>query len=487
MGRGVHVSYDYGRFLHYNIFIQIGDCPAQKGDFFMVLDDVYAHLRAHEEEDLELLKKFVAQPSVSARNMGVDDCAEMLRSLLTDLGCEGVQIFPTLTKPMVFGEVKSKRPGAKTILFYGHYDTQPPDPEDEWLTPPFEPTVKNGRLYGLGTADNKGQFLAHILAVRSWLAVTGDVPVGVKFILDGEEESGSPSMPEFVRGHKELLAADFVFNSDGPMNAGDFPEIKLGSRGDLSFTIELTTATHQNHSKTGQLIPNPAIELCRLVASMIDENGRVLIPHFYDDVVPPTEYESRIIDELEFDPAALCRIYGTKRLEKNDKQSYYRQMMFSPTLTINGMGGGYTGPGHKTCVPRSAFVRFDVRLVLHMDAEKVAAQIEEFVHTFNPEIVVKFESNPMLPARTSAELPVCQAVIGAVKSVYPKAVIHACSGGSTPAYVWTDIMKMPCLLVPYGNADQTNHSPNENLRLDCYFNGRKVSAAVIDAVGQMRE
>ena len=453
----------------------------------MSLAAVYAHLDSHEAEDLDLLKKLVAQPSVSARNMGVKECTELLRGLLTDLGCSTVEIFPTPTQPLVFGELKSKHKNAKTVLFYGHYDTQPPDPEDEWLTPPFEPTIKDGRLYGLGTADNKGQLIAHVLAVRSWLAATGDVPVNVKFIFDGEEESGSPSLPGFVREHKDLLRADFVFNSDGPMNAGDFPEIKLGSRGDLSFEVELTTATHQNHSKTGQLIPNPAIELCRLVASMIDENGNVLIPHFYDDVVPPTEYERKTIDELEFDPDVLCRIYGTKRLEKNDKQSYYRQLMFSPTLTINGMGGGYTGPGHKTCVPRSAFVRFDVRLVLNMDPEKVAAQIAKFVHEFDPEIVVRFEANPMQPSRTSAELPVCQAVIGAVRSVYPKAVIHASSGGSTPGYVWTDIMKMPVLLVPYGNADQTNHSPNENLRLDCYYNGRKVSAAVIDAVGKMSE
>ena len=176
----------------------------------MSLADVYAHLKAHEAEDLELLKKLVAQPSVSARNMGVADCAEMLRGLLTGLGCTNVNVFPTPTKPLVFGELRSKKPGAKTVLFYGHYDTQPPEPEEEWLTPPFEPTVKDGRLYGLGTADNKGQFLAHILAVRSWLAAAGDVPVSVKFILDGEEESGSPSLPDFVRAHRELLAADFV-------------------------------------------------------------------------------------------------------------------------------------------------------------------------------------------------------------------------------------------------------------------------------------
>ncbi|MBQ8090890.1 MAG: M20/M25/M40 family metallo-hydrolase, partial [Pyramidobacter sp.] len=210
----------------------------------MSLAGVYEHLRSHEAEDLELLKRLVAQPSVSARNMGVNECAEILRALLVDLGCSTAEIFPTPTRPLVFGELKSKRKNARTVLFYGHYDTQPPDPEEEWLTPPFSPTVKDGRLYGLGTADNKGQFLAHILAVRSWLAVTGDVPVNVKFILDGEEESGSPSLPDFVRAHKELLAADFVFNSDGPMNAGDFPEIKLGSRGDLSFELSLTTATH---------------------------------------------------------------------------------------------------------------------------------------------------------------------------------------------------------------------------------------------------
>ncbi|BDF77656.1 M20/M25/M40 family metallo-hydrolase [Pyramidobacter piscolens] len=450
----------------------------------MSLVDVHRHIEAHRDDDLELLKKLVAQPSVSARNMGVRECTELLRSLLTELGCDTVAICPTDGQPIVFAERKSKKAGAKTILFYGHYDTQPPDPVEEWITPPFEPTVRDGRLYGLGAADNKGQFLAHLLAVRSWLATEDDVPVNVKFILDGEEESGSPNMRAFVETHKDMLMADLVYNSDGPMNAGDFPEIKLGFRGDLSMEFELTTATHQNHSKTGQLIPNPAIELCQLVASMIDRDGHVLIDGFYDDVLPPTAYERELMDGYAFEPKTLARVYGVKKLLKTAKEAYYTQLMFRPTFTINGMSSGYCGPGHKTCVPRSALMKLDVRLVKNMDPEKVLEKIRRHAAAFDPEIVVR-AGKAMYPSKSDAEQPLCQAAIAAARSVYPNAVVHPSSGGSNPDYVWTGIMKMPSVTVPYGNADQTNHSPNENLRLDCFHKGIHVSAAVIGRIGEI--
>jgi len=451
----------------------------------MSLADVHCHIDSQHDKDLELLKKLVTQPSVSTRNMGVKECTKMLRQLLEEIGCSPVMVCPTKGQPVVFGELKSSVPAARTILFYGHYDTQPPDPVEEWLTPPFVPTVKDGRLYGLGTADNKGQFLAHILAARSFLAVEGYVPVNVKFILDGEEESGSPSMPVFVESHRDLLSADLVYNADGPMNAGDFPEIKMGYRGDIALEFELTTAAHQNHSKAGQLIPNPAIELCQLIATMIDKNGHVLIDGFYNDVLPPTEYEQRLIDQCKFDEDSLKKIYGVKKLLADTKGKYYRQLMFLPTFTINGMCSGYFGEGHKNCVPRRALMKLDIRLVRNMDPNDIFAKIRRHVAAFNPEIIVRASGHPMLPSRTRTELPICRAVVKAVRTIYPQAVVHPSSGGSNPDYVWTKILKVPSIGVPYGNADQTNHSPNENLRLDCFYRGIHCSAAVMDMVGHL--
>ena len=449
------------------------------------LHRVLEHLDAMRESDLGLLMELTAQPSVSARDMGVKECTELLCRILRDAGCTRAEVFPTQGQPVVYGEMPSSDASAPTVLFYGHYDTQPADPEEEWLTPPWTPTLKDGRLYGLGTADNKGQLLAHILATRSWLSAAGGLPVNVKFILDGEEESGSPSMADFALAHKDLLKADLVYNSDGPMSPGEFPEIKMGSRGDLSAEIELVTATHQNHSKTGQLIPNPAIELCRLIASMIDGDGNVLIEGFYDQVPPMTDYERQLVEELDFDPEKLAAIYGTKTLMKKDKQSYYEQLMFKPTLTVNGMCSGYYGEGHKTCVPRSALAKLDIRLVKGMDPGDVAEKLRRHAARFCPEARVIIRDQPMLPSRTSAELPICQAVFEGVRAVYPKAVIHPSSGGSTPGYVWTELLKMPCVLVPYGNSDQTNHSPNENLKLSCYWAGIRVSAEVMYRIGAM--
>ncbi len=437
-----------------------------------------------KEADLELLKKLVAQPSISAQNQGVRRCAELLKELLTETGCSNVTIFETPGQPVVYGELASKKEGAKTVIFYGHYDVQPPEPLEEWITPPFEPTVRDGRLYGCGTADNKGQFLAHILAVRSFMKAEGGVPVNVKFVLDGEEESGSPHMEGFVESHRDLLKADLIYNSDGPMHSLDFPEIKQGYRGVMSFELELTTATHQNHSKTGGLIRNPAMDLVQLIATMADSSGRVTIDGFYDDVLPPTEYEQKLMDQCGFDPEELARVYGVKKLAVDSKEAYYRQLMFLPTLTINGLCSGYYGVGHKTCVPRSALAKFDIRLVEKMDPKDIERKIRRHVAAVNPDVQVRVDGST-LPSKTSAELPLCRAVAEAVKVFYPGALVLPSSGGSNPDYVWTKILKIPSVGVPYGNADQTNHSPNENFRLDCFYRGIHVSAEVMDRLSRL--
>lgn len=445
---------------------------------------IHRHINQMGDRDLELLKRLVAQPSVSARGQGVRECAELLCKLLRELGCSTIAVFETKGHPVVYGALESKIQDVATVLFYGHYDTQPPDPLDEWITPPFEPAVRDGRLYGCGVADNKGQFLAHILAVRSFLAVRGDIPINVKFVLDGEEESGSPNMPVFVEEHRELLKADLVYSSDGPMSPGGVPEIKLGYRGVVSLELELTAAEHQNHSKVGGLILNPVTELAQLIATMIDRTGRVLIEGFYDSVLPPTEYEKKLLDEYDFNPGALAEIYGVKRLKVETREDYYRQLMFLPTLTVNGMQGGYCGAGHKTCVPRAALVKLDIRLVKDMDPHDIAKKVCHHITAFNPDIKVRAEEG-IWPSKTDAELPVCKRVIEAVKIFYPDAIIHPSSGGTLPDYVWTKILGLPSIGVPYGNADQKNHAPNENLRLDCFNRGVHVSAEVIGRIAEM--
>lgn len=446
----------------------------------MSIAKVHEHIDQMKEQDVETLARFVRQPSVSAQETGIRKCAEMLKEYMDGIGIPS-RILETDGQPVVYGEVRSKNPDAKTILFYGHYDVQPAEPLDDWNTPPFEPTIINGRMYGRGTADNKGQFLPHIFAVRSYLEMTGDVPVHCKFILDGEEESGSPSMGAFIKKNIELLKCDLVYNSDGPVHPNGQPEIKHGFRGQYSCQIDLETASHENHSgRSGGLIPNAAIEMCRLINSMIDKDNRVQIEGFYDDVLEPTEFEWDLIDKIPFDPEGLAKVYGVEKL-LYDKKGHYHGLMFRPTFNINGLLSGYVEEGGKTTVPCQAMIKIDMRLVEAMRPDDIAEKIRKHVAKHSKYAkVTSFTST--LPSKTQADLPICQAVASATRKYFPNPIVVPTSGGTNPDYVWTKILGSPSVTVPYGNADQTNHAANENMALDYFYKGTHISAEVIDTI-----
>lgn len=451
----------------------------------MNIQKVHNHIDKMKEKDLNLFKRLVAQPSISAQNIGIRECAELLKEIMGKIGIKAT-IYETSGHPIVFAEIKAINPNAQTILFYGHYDVQPPEPLNEWKTPPFEPTIINGRLYGRGTADNKGQFLAHILSVRSYIEANNGVPVNVKFVLDGEEEISSPSMKGFVEEHRDVLDADLVYNSDGPVQASGAPEIKHGFRGLLSFELNLETAAHENHSgRAGGLIPNAAIEMVRLLSTMIDDNNRVTIEGFYDDVMPPTDHELKLIDKIPFNPEGLAKVYGIKDLNLNKKQ-YYEKMMFKPTFTINGISSGYTGKGSKSCVPGSAMVKIDMRLVDNQDPTDIEEKIKKHIAKYNLNVkMVNIEK--VSPSKTPIDLAICKAVVESTRKYYENAVAVPTSGGTNPDFVWTKILKTASVTVPYGNADQANHAANENMALDYFYKGIHVSAQVIDTIAKLKK
>lgn len=452
----------------------------------MNIDKVHTHIDSCREQDLETLKSLVRIPSVAAKNMGVDECCEVLVKMLTDLGVK-TQVFPTNGAPVVFGELPCGKPDAKTIMFYGHYDVQPPEPMDEWKTPPFEPTEVNGRLYGRGTADNKGQFLAHILALRSYLASGTELPVNIKFFLEGEEENGSKNILDFINPHKDLLKCDMVYNSDGGMQPDGRPSIQFGMRGMFQATLELTTASHDNHSgHAGGVIANAAWEMVKFLNTMIDGDGNCTIEGFYDDVVPPTEYEKQLIDQLEFDREARKAVTGAKEITL-DKEDVHMNTMFRPTFNINGLGSGYTGPGYRTIVPGSAVVKIDCRLVEAQDPEDIRKKLMAHIQKHCPDIKVTLGSQ-LFPSRTRPDLPASQAVIRAVARGYGKEpVIMPCVGASNPEYVFTKIAGLPSVTVPYANADERNHAPNENMDIELFYKGIHVSAEVIKEIGMLSD
>ncbi len=451
----------------------------------MSIEKIHAHIAAKQEDYLGEVKRLLAQPSISANGSGIRECAALLALMMEETGIK-TEIYETAGNPVIYGEIPAENPDAKTVLFYGHYDVQPPEPLELWETPPFEPTVRNGRLFCRGVADNKGQLITHILALRSYLAVEKKLPANVKFIFEGEEESGSVNLPVFVKNHKELLKADIVLPVDGSMLDGDIPNIRLGCRGIVNFEIRVKTGDFDNHSGlSGGVIPNAGWELIKLLGTMKDKDDNILIEGFQDDIVPPSAFESEVIENLPYDAEATARLYGVPSMAM-DKTEFFTKLNLKPTLTINGLSSGYQGPASKTVNPCTAAAKLDARLVNNQNPLDIIEKIKKHVakHSRYAEVTVH---GHMFPSRTDGSLPVCRTVIEALKKVFNNGVVVALgSGGSLPNAVWTDTLGLPALGIPYANSDANNHAPNENVKVALIHKGIHASAQIIYDLGQMQ-
>jgi acetylornithine deacetylase/succinyl-diaminopimelate desuccinylase-like protein len=455
------------------------------------LEAVWAYVDAHAEEMLEQLKTLVRQPSISAQDVGVKECAELLAGMMRADGIE-TQVLPTPGQPMVVG-VGEAVPGAPTALIYGHYDVQPVDPLEAWESPPFEPTIRNGRLYGRGTGDNKGQLLAQLLAYRAWRAVAGRPPMNVKFIFEGEEESTSPNMAAFVREQRDLLKADLVYTSDGPVHESGRQTISLGVRGVLFVELEASGAKRDYHSgHGGNLLPNPAWELVQLLGTLRSPDGRVLIEDFYDDVREPEPEALAAVEELPIDVGRYMLEMGIgdlapanhlPEIEGSDAVEFFRRIMFHPTLNIPGLAAGYAGPGMKTIIPSRAVCKLDIRLVVDQRADDVYDKLVRHIRQHAPNVQVR-KVGSMEPSRTPVGDPYVQVVARAVeRAIGERPLLFPASGGSLPDYAFTRDLGLPLVKVPYANPDEANHAPNENLELARFYAGIKIAASVMEALG----
>ena len=449
------------------------------------LDAAFGVVEASRERALEGLMRLLRQPSISTQGIGLDECAQLLRDEMHSVGLDA-RILPTPGSPVVFGE--RHVPGARrTLLLYGHYDVQPVEPLDEWDSPPFEPTIRNGRIYARGSGDNKGQHYAHLKAIEAVLASSAELPLNVKVLLDGEEEKGSPNLAAFVRDHRELLAADYVYTSDGPYHASWRPIIRCGVRGILFIELEAHGPNRDVHSGNwGGNVPNPAWRLVQLLAAMKGADERVRIPGFYDDVRPASALERQLVALIPHDEAAICRDLGLSALAGEPGLSYYERMFFNPTLNINGIASGFMGAGSKTIIPSVARVRLDVRLVPDQDPDVIADRIGAFIKAAGFGDVVYRPQHRMWPSKTAADHPYSHAIARAVEAGFGESpIIYPLSGGSLPDYVFTRILGLPSLMVPYGNPDENNHSPNENLEIASFFKGIRTTIAVLHEVSRL--
>lgn len=392
---------------------------------------------------------------------------------------------PTAGWPMVLGR-HMERPGAPTVLFYGHYDVQPPDPVEAWVTPPFEPVIRAGRIYARGVGDNKGQHFAQLLAIESLLAVHRQLPCNVIVLLEGEEEVGSPHIGDFIRQHHTLLPADVVVTADGPVHESGRACILFGVRGIVSFELRARGANRDLHSGNwGGVAPNPLWTLVHLLATMKGPDGAITIDGFYDNVLPPTALERAALDALPADIDRVKAELGLADFDVPRDRAFYDRLSLWPTLTINGIHGGYGGPGSKTVLPHEAVAKCDIRLVEAQSVEEIFAKVESHVRRHAPNVEVVRQGG-MEPSKTPLEshfVDPLRRAIAAGQSEEP--LLIPAMGGSLPDYVFTKILGVPAFVTPYANADEANHAPNENLEVDRFIKGIRTGAAVLAHLGAM--
>ncbi|WP_292255875.1 M20/M25/M40 family metallo-hydrolase [Mesorhizobium sp.] len=443
---------------------------------------VFAHIERNKDDFVSRLLDYLRHPSISAHNVGIREVSGILVNMLRRLDLDARAI-PTAGYPMVVGRW-GQAPRAPTILFYGHYDVQPPDPLEAWMSPPFEPAVRDGRVYARGAGDNKGQHFAQILAIESYLKVHGRLPCNVLLLLEGEEEIGSPHIVEFVKANRDLLKADLVVTSDGPLHDSGRPIVAHGVRGVAAFELRARAANRDVHSGNfGGVVPNPIWTLVHLLATMKNADGQITIDGFHDDIVPPTDSERWMAAKLPLNAGDIKRALGLEELDAPVQRPLADRLMFYPTLTINGFHGGYGGLGSKTVLPHEALLKCDARLVEKQTPDHVLAKIKAHVKRYAPDVeFIQLEA--MLPSKTPLDSPFSHIVHRAVhigQGVEP--LVYPISGGSTPDYVFTKVLGTHAFVVPYANADEANHAPNENIKLDCFFNGIRTGAALLEGIG----
>ncbi len=435
----------------------------------------FAH--AHKAAFLSDLNEILRIPSVStdpAHQADMQRAAEWLSSHLASLGFEHLQIFPTQRHPIVYAEHLHGGPTAPTILIYGHYDVQPVDPVDLWSTQPFEPAENGQELFARGASDMKGQVIASIKALESILK-TGILPVNIKFMIEGEEEIGSPHLDLFMKEHKDLLACDIVLNPDAGMIAPDVPTIEYALRGLAYFELRVYGPPHDLHSGLfGGIVHNPAQALCELIAGMHDNQGRVTLPGFYDSVVELTKEERAEIASLPTNENYYKEKTGISSLWGDEAYIPAERIGTRPTLEIHGLLSGFTGTGTKTVIPAWAMAKLSSRLVPDQTPEEVDHQLRQYLADKAPDTIrwelTTFGGGPAIV--TDRDLPATRALVQALQQVWGKPVIYKREGGSIPVVAGVQsILGVSSVLTGFGLPDDNAHAPNEKLDLPTWYRG----------------
>jgi acetylornithine deacetylase/succinyl-diaminopimelate desuccinylase-like protein len=454
----------------------------------MSVKQAIQYAEEHKDPFLEQLFEVLRIPSISTLPEHEEDItrtAGWLKKRLMELGFENAEILATGRHPVVFAESMKAGQEAPTVLFYGHYDVQPTDPLDEWNSDPFDPVVRGDDVYARGASDMKGQLIAFLNAIEA-IVKTGKLPINLKFMLEGEEEIGSPNLQAFVEEHRDKLACDFCLNSDSGILAPDQPSLTIALRGLAYFEIRLQGQRSDLHSGMfGGVVDNPANVLCELIAGMRDELGRVLIPGFYDDVLDLTAEEREILPELDEDwwkeHAGATTLFG------DPAYSVTERARTRPTFDINGILSGFTGEGSKTVLPARAMAKLSMRLVPNQKPEKVRAALESYLEKHVPETMtwelIDHASAP--PSVISHESREVQAAAEALQTVWGKRPLFDRIGGTVPVVgIIQDLLRADSLMLGFGLPSDNIHGPNEKQHLPNYYRGIETFIRFIHAIGK---
>jgi len=440
------------------------------------METIKAYIDANRERFLEELFELIRIPSVSAKEENKPDmllAAELLRTYLEKAGAEKTKLFPSEGNPVVYGEKIISR-DLPTVLVYGHYDVQPAEPFDLWTTPPFDPVVRDGKIWGRGADDDKGQLFMHVKAFE-YMTSTGTLPCNVKFMIEGEEETGSASLEKFCRDNKKLLSADVILISDTTMISPDLPSITSGLRGLTYMQVEVTGPNRDLHSGLyGGAVVNPCNVLCQMIASLKDENNHITIPGFYDDVIECSTKERAEMAKRPFDRKKFMKSVGVNDLAGENGYSDTERIGIRPTLDINGIWGGFTGEGTKTILPSKAFAKISMRLLPDQNAEKIARLFESHFISIAPagvkvNVWYLHGGEAYVSPLDTAEY---QAASLAVQETFGIKPIPVRSGGSIPIVsAFERVLGIKSVLMGFGLESDSIHSPDENYPLNNFFRG----------------
>ena len=446
------------------------------------MQNIYDYIDDHWQDALEDLKRLCRQPSISAQGVGMAEVVQLLVRMMREYDIDA-QVLPSPGDgyPLIYGGVAGDSP--TTLLFYNHYDVQPPEPLELWSSPPFEPTQYESNLRARGVSDNKGDIVARLLAIRAFQRVRGKPPVSVKFIIEGEEEIGSPNIVAFVENNRQLLKADACIWECGGVNWRNEPVVSLGLKGILYVQLEVRGASQDVHSSMATVVPNPAWRLVWALSSLKDMEENIRIEGFYDDVLPPTQREIDAINAMPMDEEETKQALGLESFVKGVTGFDYKSRhIIEPICNICGLDSGYTGSGSKTVLPCLARAKIDFRLVPNQSPDDILAKLRRHLdsHGFG-DVVIAPQTEGESAARTPLDSPFVSVVSEAAREVYGvEPVIVPSMAGSGPMHSFTDTLGLPTALIGVMYPGSSPHAPNEHIRLADFILGAKHIAAVLE-------